>query len=29
MYQNELKPGKLLDVYGNLSQAGYAKSLVK
>ncbi len=29
MKQNELKPGKLLDVYGNLSEAGYAKSLVK
>lgn len=29
MNQNELKPGKLLDVYGNLEEAGYAKSLVK
>lgn len=29
MEQNKLNPGKLLDVYGNLSEAGYATSLVK
>ena len=29
MRQNELSNGKLLNVYGNLNEAGYAKSLIK